>query len=161
MTLSLKSVSSWAVLLLILMQFIPLNRINPRISSDIETPNIIKQSLKKACYDCHSNETRWPTFAYIAPISWLLSSKVSAGRNVLNFSRWNNENNAQLHNQKTSISRIFAEGTLHQPLYYLWNRDAQLNERETKIVMDWLKNSFNKQSFPLKNSENNREGKTL
>jgi hypothetical protein len=161
MTLSLKSVGSWTVLLLILMQFIPLNRINPLTTSDIDAPDVIKKSLKKACYDCHSNETRWTALAFTAPISWMLSSTVSSGRNVMNFSSWNNKNKAQLNLRKTEISHIITGGTVHQSLYYLWNPQAKLNDRETKIVLDWLNNTIEKQPFPLKNSEKNRLGKTL
>jgi len=44
---------------------------------------------KRACFDCHSNETEWPTYASIAPVSWLVQHDVAEGRGVLNFSEWN------------------------------------------------------------------------
>jgi hypothetical protein len=43
---------------------------------------------KQACFDCHSNETEWPAYASIAPISWLVQHDVNDGRAVLNFSEW-------------------------------------------------------------------------
>jgi hypothetical protein len=43
---------------------------------------------KKACFDCHSNETEWPAYAHIAPASWLVQHDVDEGRGVLNFSEW-------------------------------------------------------------------------
>ncbi len=43
---------------------------------------------KRACFDCHSNETEWPAYASIAPVSWLVQHDVDAGRAVLNFSEW-------------------------------------------------------------------------
>ena len=145
MTFTLKSIASWTLLLLILMQFIPLNRINPPVVSDFQTPLVIKSSLKKACYDCHSNETRWTAIAYIAPVSWLLSSTVSSGRNVLNFSRWNNGTNAQTRSQRAAIISILNYGTMHQQLYYRWRSDAQLTDHETKTVLSWLNGSFDKE----------------
>ena len=43
----------------------------------------------RACYDCHSNEARWPWYSHVAPISWLVQSDVTEGRQALNFSDWN------------------------------------------------------------------------
>lgn len=43
---------------------------------------------KQACFDCHSNETEWPAYARIAPVSWLVQHDVDEGRAVLNFSEW-------------------------------------------------------------------------
>jgi len=43
----------------------------------------------RACYDCHSNESRWPWYSHVAPVSWLVQSDVVEGRQALNFSEWN------------------------------------------------------------------------
>ena len=43
---------------------------------------------KRACFDCHSNETRWPWYSHLAPSSWLLQNHVDEGREALNFSEW-------------------------------------------------------------------------
>src|SRR5690606_30867239 len=47
-----------------------------------------RELAKRACFDCHSNETRWPWYARIAPMSWVLQRDVEAGRSVMNFSEW-------------------------------------------------------------------------
>ena len=46
--------------------------------------------MRRACFDCHTNETRWPLYARVAPGSWLLARDVHKGRNHLNFSKWAN-----------------------------------------------------------------------
>ena len=145
MNLSLKSIASWTTLGLILIQFIPLNRINPPEVSDIEAPVTIKSSLKKACYDCHSYTTRWSTPAYIAPLSWVISSTVSSGRNVLNFSLWNNKNNAKIRLQKAEMQKVLSRYPAHQQLYYTWQPEAQLTVTEKKALLQWLKNSMNEE----------------
>ena len=43
----------------------------------------------RACFDCHSNQTKWPWYAEVAPMSWSVQLDVEAGRSVLNFSEWN------------------------------------------------------------------------
>lgn len=75
-------------------QFIPVDRENKPIDSknnfvDIyKTPQNIKVILKNACYDCHSNETIYPNYAYVAPISWTIKDHINEGREHLNFSEW-------------------------------------------------------------------------
>ncbi|MEI7824764.1 MAG: heme-binding domain-containing protein [Chlorobiaceae bacterium] len=130
MTFSFKSFISWAFLLIMLMQFIPLNRINPPIVSDIHAPDLVKKGLKRSCYDCHSNETRWPDFAYIAPASWLASNIVASGRTALNFSAWN-------HKKLAKIRKVISDMPAHQQLYYLWKPDAQLTVTETRALLEW------------------------
>jgi hypothetical protein len=136
MTFSFKSITSWALLLIILMQFIPLNRINPLAVSDIQAPDLVKKGLLRSCYDCHSNETRWPAFAWIAPASWLASRSVASGRAALNFSAWNNK-------KRSKIRKVISEKPAHQQLYYLWNPDAKLTIKETTATLEWL-NLFTK-----------------
>ena len=51
-------------------------------------PQQIATILQGACYDCHSDKTRWPWYAHVAPMSWLLASDVRNGRRHVNFSEW-------------------------------------------------------------------------
>ncbi len=145
MNRSIKSIASWITLGLILIQFIPLRRINPPAVSDIKAPGPIKSILKKACYDCHSNSTRWSAPAYIAPISWVISSTVSSGRKVLNFSLWHNNNNAEIRQQKAEIQKVVSGSAAHQPLYYIWQPEAQLTVTEKQALLQWLNDSLQKQ----------------
>jgi hypothetical protein len=47
-----------------------------------------REFARRACFDCHSNEVRWPWYAHVAPVSWLVQSDVDEGREKLNFSEW-------------------------------------------------------------------------
>jgi hypothetical protein len=47
-----------------------------------------RELAKRACFDCHSNETKWPWYANVAPLSWVMQRDVEAGRSVINFSEW-------------------------------------------------------------------------
>jgi len=68
------------VVAFVFIQFIPVDKSNPPVIVDIPTPPEVKAILKRACYDCHSNETVWPWYSQIAPISWLLARDVHEGR---------------------------------------------------------------------------------
>ena len=68
-----------------------------------------------ACFDCHSNETKWPWYTNVAPMSWLVESDVKGGRSAFNFSEWNKP-------QDTGISDIVdaVRGGSMPPFYYSW-----------------------------------------
>jgi hypothetical protein len=74
---------------LIAIQLLPVDRSNPPVESEVPAPPEVRAVLRRACYDCHSNETVWPWYARIAPVSWWIAHDVREGRAELNFSTWN------------------------------------------------------------------------
>ena len=73
------------------MQFVPYGRDhgNPAVIADAPWPSDDARRLARAaCYDCHSNETQWPWYSNVAPMSWLVQHDVDEGRSKLNFSEW-------------------------------------------------------------------------
>jgi len=68
----------------VLIQFIPVARTNPPVEGEISASPEVMSILRRACYDCHSNETRWPWYSKIAPVSWLSVKDVNEGREHLN-----------------------------------------------------------------------------
>src|SRR6516162_4122750 len=79
---------------LVVMQFFRPERTNPLSDPAASFEAVAKPSseviasLKRACYDCHSNQTVWPWYSNLAPVSWLIASDVKQGRAHLNFSEW-------------------------------------------------------------------------
>ena len=72
-------------------QFVPYgrNHVNPPVGTEPKWDSPDTRALaKQACFDCHSNETEWPLYSRIAPVSWLVQQDVSEGRAKLNFSEW-------------------------------------------------------------------------
>jgi hypothetical protein len=79
------------VLAFVAMQFVPYGRdhMNPPVAAEPRWDSPETRALaKQACFDCHSNETEWPAYSNVAPVSWLIQRDVSQGRAVLNFSEW-------------------------------------------------------------------------
>ncbi len=80
------------VALFLLIQAIPYGRAhsNPQVTKEPAWNAPQTRALAKdACFDCHSNETTWPWYSNIAPVSWLVTHDVDSGRSTLNFSEWN------------------------------------------------------------------------
>ncbi|ABB23246.1 heme-binding domain-containing protein [Pelodictyon luteolum] len=136
---TLRSAAGWAVLALMLMQFIPLGRLNPEPHLSIKAPAPILQALGKACYDCHSYRTRWPRAAYVAPASWLIVHSVRSGREALNFSDWNRSLMQQSDSLRNTMMKVVMKGSRHQPMYYILNPESRLTAREEGALVTWLK----------------------
>lgn len=87
--------SVWAMIgigiavLFLAIQFVPVDRSNPAVQTQVPASAEARAILERACYDCHSNQTVWPWYSYVAPVSWLVAKDVQDGRDELNFSTWN------------------------------------------------------------------------
>ena len=118
------------------LQFIPYNRnhTNPPVVSE---PNWDSQATKdiavRACYDCHSNETVWPWYSNIAPVSWLIQRDVDSGRRHLNFSDWANSR------EKQEIVEVISGGYMPPSQYLLMHPEAKLTDAEKQAFIDGIK----------------------
>jgi mono/diheme cytochrome c family protein len=78
--------------LLIIIQFVPYGRDHenpPVVAEPTWDSSTTRELARRACFDCHSNETLWPWYANVAPLSWFIQTEVDEGRAELNFSKWN------------------------------------------------------------------------
>jgi len=81
-------IAGGALALVVLIQVIPVNRENPPVLYEVPAPEEALAVLKRSCYDCHSNETQWPWYSRVAPMSWVVSNDVNEGRDAMNLSEW-------------------------------------------------------------------------
>lgn len=126
--------------ILIGMQFLRIDKTNPKVDENLElkTPNDIKILLKKACYDCHSNEVVYPWYSNIAPFSWIIKKHINEGRDALNFSIWNEYPKEK---KEKKLKRIFQTVYSIMPLQsYIWlHKEADLSKEQRKQIRDWIK----------------------
>ncbi len=121
-----------------LIQLIPVDRSNPAIESEIIAPPEIQNILRKSCYDCHSNETVWPWYSKVAPVSWLLTSDIDEGRNEVNFSTWGNYNaKRQTKMLKESLEEV-SENEMPPWSYLLMHKNAVLSAEERELFRKWI-----------------------
>lgn len=132
-----KTLFKFVAVAALLIQFIPVNRSNPAVVGDIDAPEPVATILRRSCYDCHSNQTNWPWYSYVAPVSWWVADHVREGREHLNFSRWSEypaEERAEL--LEESIEEV-QEGKMPLPSYLWSHRGARLNADEIAALRDW------------------------
>ena len=122
------------VVLAIAIQLIPVDRTNPTIVSEPNWDSPATRALAKdACFDCHSNETVWPWYSKIAPVSWLTWRDVEEGRDHLNFSDWDNQ-----HVRAGEIAEVIDEGEMPPWFYVIMHPEAKLSDSEKQALIDGL-----------------------
>lgn len=127
------------LVIFIAMQFLQVEHSNPKtdIALEIQAPQEIKAILKKSCFDCHSNEAKYPWYSNIAPVSWMISRHVNNARSLVNFSTW--ESYTQEKKDK-KIKEVFRTVYAAMPLpsYLYMHDEAQLSKEERALVREWI-----------------------
>jgi hypothetical protein len=140
----MKKIVLWIIIAIVgiglLIQFIPLpgRGNNPAVVSEPKWDNPQTRTLaKRACFDCHSNETTWPWYSYVAPVSWLVYNDVMEGRSRMNFSDWG----ASSRLAGDLVEEIQSGGM--PPSFYLpMHPSAKLSSSEKQQLIDGLTNSL-------------------
>lgn len=88
----------------------------------------------RACFDCHSAETRWPWYASVAPVSWVVRHHVDEGRDALDLSRWDTAPGAEAHEAAEAV----LEGTMPPGYYLALHPEARLTDEETAALLAGL-----------------------
>ena len=132
-------------IILIIMQFFSIDKTNPSIDQAKDfltvenTPTEVAQLFKIACYDCHSNETKYPWYTSVAPISWFIKGHIDNGREVLNFSTWSDYNAKQKSHKMEEIIEVVDGKEMPMLTYWMIHWDAKISEEQRKQITDWVK----------------------
>src|SRR5215217_4754380 len=133
-----------AAVLFVGAQFVRPARTNPeidearRVQAHLDMSSEVESILRRACYDCHSNETVWPWYSNVAPASWFLTDHVNHGRKHLNFSDSTQpQRHADNSNRAAQLDEIYREvGTRNMPLgsYLILHPEAKLSDRDIQVI---------------------------
>src|SRR5437870_1645811 len=117
------------VALFLLIQLVPVARTNPPVVAEPPWDSDQARALaERACFDCHSNETVWPWYAQMAPVSWLVVHDTDDGRRHLNFSAWGTAPRGGREDPAEQAAREVERGSM-PPASYLWlHPDARLTD---------------------------------
>ena len=121
---------------LVAIQLVPVARTNPPVEASVEAPPEVTAILRRACFDCHSNETVWPPQAYVAPLSWLVAHDVKEGREELNFSRWGPD---QAKRTAKELPKEVEKKDMPPVLYLLAHPGAKLSDADRTALSAWAR----------------------
>ncbi len=124
-------------------QFIRPARTNPpsdpaqAIEAHVAIPPDARAILQRSCGDCHSNQTRWPWYSNVAPMSWFVINHVDDGRRALNLSDWNAHRTRSTTPPFDRVCRDVQNGDMPLWSYLLIHHDARLSASDVDTLCAW------------------------
>jgi len=136
---------TWAIIVaaIIIIQLIPTRRpevitINENdLVTNNDVPDTVALLLKNACYDCHSNESKYPWYSYVAPVAWLVNRDIRLGREELNFSDWESLSKMDKATILEEIVDVVESGAMPMSIYVLMHPDSKLSVKERELLLNW------------------------
>jgi hypothetical protein len=132
------------LILLVVMQFIqPKKNISEGpsdadISKVYALPKGLHETFVNKCYDCHSNNTRYPWYFNIQPIGWWLAAHVHDGKEELNFSDFKNYEPKKAVHKLEEIGEVIEEGSMPLKAYTLFHEESKITNEEAQSINQWL-----------------------
>ena len=136
------------VMLVLLVVFIAMQFFRPAINTNtkelqndfekrMNVPTDVAALLKTACYDCHSNNTRYPWYANLQPVGWLLAKHIKDGKVALNFSEFSNYSERRQLSKLKAIRNSVKDGSMPITAYTLMHRYATLSTQNRALFLQW------------------------
>ena len=136
----------WALLILagvlVVIQFFrPERNLQPVGADDLlvllDPPAEVSQLLRNSCYDCHSEQTRYPWYSHVAPVSWFLDRHIREGKEEVNFSHFGALETREKIGVLTEICEVVEEGSMPLSSYLRLHRDALPDEEQAGMLCEW------------------------
>ncbi len=138
--------------LFILMQLIPVAQTNPAVTREVKWDSAQTRELaKRACFDCHSNETLYPWYSKIAPVKFVLANHINEGRQALNFSQWDGPNE-----DFEEVQEVIEKNQMPLKDYLLMHPEAKLTDAEREQLLNGLSVTF-QQDPPVERERGGKE----
>lgn len=124
-------------------QFVPVSRSSPPVDQaqtverKVAVPAEVSGILNRACKDCHSDETVWPAYSYVAPASWFLAWHVNKAREEMNLSEWGGYDSDAARDILLEVCRQVKKGAMPVASYTLIHRSAALSPADVQTLCAW------------------------
>ena len=132
------------VILFLGMQLFRIDMDNPVVNyeqdfiSMMNPPSEVESILKTSCYDCHSNETNYPWYSNVAPVSWWVEHHIEEGREELNFSEWGTYDAERKDHKLEECAEEVEEGEMPLQPYTITHGNAKLSEEQRELMEEWF-----------------------
>lgn len=103
-------------------------------------PGNIKTILLNACYDCHSNNTRYPWYSNIQPMAWMMARHIKNGKEKVNFSEFGNYNARRQITKLKGIANSLNDDIMPLISYKIMHKNARLSKADISFVIEWMQN---------------------
>jgi hypothetical protein len=127
-------------IIVIAIQFVPFGRPTPNPPTVREPrwdTTRTRELAVRACFDCHSNETRYPWYSHVAPVSWLVNKDIEGARGQVNFSEWD-----RVQRGAGEAIQVIEKGEMPLPIYVPLHPEARLSPDDRQALIDGLRATF-------------------
>ncbi|KQR93665.1 cytochrome C [Chryseobacterium sp. Leaf180] len=144
----------------VIIQFFPIDKTNPPVNAGMDFLKIktIEPStaklIRNSCYDCHSNETRYPWYASLAPSSWIIKNHIEEARKELNFSTFATYEPSRQIKKMEEASEMIEKKEMPLESYFIGHQDAKLTDAQRKELVDFFRKEI--QDTKIKNWQSAR-----
>ena len=132
----------------IAIQFFSVERSNPPVTGLVDAPEEVHTTLRRSCWDCHSNETEWPWYSYVAPVSWRVAQHVRMGREHVNFTEWDSYDAEELDEAFEEIAEEIEKNGMPLGDYLLVHRNAKLTTADRERLISWAESARERMVVP-------------
>ena len=139
-----KKILIGVVIVLVGIQFITIDKTNPPVdaSKDFMTitdpPEEVEKLIRTSCYDCHSNESTYPWYSNVAPVSWWVKDHINEAREELNFSEWGTYEWKRTDHKLEECAEEVDEGEMPLKSYLIAHSEARLSDEDRAKLVDWF-----------------------
>ena len=129
----------------VLIQFFPIDKINPAATPKMDfleikaTPERTATLIRNACYDCHSNESKYPWYSNVQPFGWFLEDHIQEGRKELNFSTFATYEKKRQAKKLQEAAEMIEKGAMPLDSYVIGHSEAKLSAADKKELIDYFK----------------------
>ncbi|HTM14938.1 MAG TPA: heme-binding domain-containing protein [Bryobacteraceae bacterium] len=107
--------------------------------SNFDAPLPVRAIIQRACADCHSEETKWPWYSNLPPVSWRIRADIDKARALMDLSRWNEYTDEERREFASEIARSTRVEVMPPPGYLWMHRDAKLSTDELNVLKEWAR----------------------
>lgn len=141
----MKKVVVVLIVAFVLIQFFRIDKTNPALTPKMDflniknTPSTTAAIIKTSCYDCHSNESKYPWYANVQPIAWVLKHHIDEGRKELNFSTFAVYNIVQQAHKLEDAAELVEREEMPLDSYIIGHNDANLSVTERQELVHYFR----------------------
>lgn len=132
------------LVLFIFIQFVQptRNKSNQSLQTDLVklfvVPSEVLKVLEAACFDCHSNNTKYPWYSWVQPFGWILANHIRKGKEDLNFSEFGSYSVRRQLSKLTGVANSIKDGSMPLSSYTLLHKTARLSKDEKALLINWV-----------------------
>jgi hypothetical protein len=145
MKLNKKNILKIIVAVIVIIQFFRIDKTTSPVDpvkdfiSVTNPPIRVAEIMKTSCYDCHSNQTNYPWYTNIAPVSWWIGHHIEEGKEHLNFSKWGDYSAKKADHKLEEFYEEVEEGEMPLNFYKALHADSQLSAEDKRLLINWVK----------------------